>query len=248
VSDHLPDGGRAVVERRAPREVKADDALVALWRSLDFFGTPPWGARAGAEILRDLLPAASSIWEPACGDGSMAGPFREYWPEVRASDIHPYGFGDVLDFLKDPGGETVDIVASNPPFKDAIPFLKAGLRRARMGVALLCRTTFMETNGRYQALWAGAQPLTVLCPFIERLPMTIGPWSPYHIDPKTGELEKTSTATSYSWFVFLKGEAPRAPRPVPPGSCVRLTRPDDFQKYAHLVELPLLANQERITA
>lgn len=244
----VPAGGRAVVERRAPRTVAADENLVARWRSLDYFGTPPWGARAGAEILREMFPDARSIWEPACGHGSMAGPFSEYWTDVRASDIYGYGYGETVDFLQDRGGTCVDIVATNPPFLLAMDFLEAGLRRARMGVALLCRTSFMEGTGRFPRLWRGPSPLTVLCPFIERLPMTLGPWCPWRLNPKTGKMEKTTTATSYSWFIFIKGEQPLAPQPIPPGSCARLTRPDDFEKYAHMVDLPLLANANRITA
>lgn len=231
------------MEARAPRIVKADEELVALWRKLDFFGTAPWGARAGAEILCDLLPRSRSIWEPACGTGSMAGPFSDYWPSVRSSDIHPFGFGEVLDFLKDEGGEDVDLIATNPPFEHAAEFIRHGLKRARMGVAVLCRTSFIETVDRYPLLFQGAYPMTVFSPFCERLPMTIGPWSHLTWDAKAkdgqGAWKKTSTATSYSWFIFLKDRPPMPVRAIAPGTRDRLWYSDDVQKYGTEVGLPL---------
>lgn len=173
--------------------------------------------------------------------GTMAGPFREYWPDVRASDIHPFGFGDVLDFLAPYDGPLADIIATNPPFKHAAEFIHLALQRARMGVAVLCRTSFIETNERYPLLFAGPHPMTLFCPFAERVPMRLGPWSHLSINPKTGKLKSTSSATSYSWFFFLKGRDPMAPRGIPPGTRDRLWLRDDVQKYGTLLDLPLLA-------
>ena len=39
---------------------------------LDYFPTPPWAARAGGELIKQIDPAAGSCWEPACGEGHMA--------------------------------------------------------------------------------------------------------------------------------------------------------------------------------
>ncbi len=43
-----------------------------------------------------------SSLEPACGAGHMAKVLREYFAEVRCSDVHPYGYGDVMDFIRGP--------------------------------------------------------------------------------------------------------------------------------------------------
>ena len=141
---------RAVMEARAPASVERDDAVTALYRALDYFPTPPWAARAGAELVQRLDPLAKTVWEPACGEGHMAGPLAEYF-SVFASDIHPHGFGLVEDFLQ-PSLErrawSADWVITNPPFKDLSGFVSRGLEVARSGVAMLLRTAAVESGGR----------------------------------------------------------------------------------------------------
>ena len=69
--------------------------------SLDNFPTPPWATRALIEhVIADAGPFRKlSCLEPACGAGYMARPPKEYFGKVKASDIHPYGYGSVADFL-----------------------------------------------------------------------------------------------------------------------------------------------------
>ena len=98
---------RAVMEARAPASVERDDAVTALYRALDYFPTPPWAARAGAELVQRLDPLAKTVWEPACGEGHMAGPLAEYF-SVCASDIHPHGFGLVEETLGFPKGTVMN--------------------------------------------------------------------------------------------------------------------------------------------
>jgi hypothetical protein len=195
-----PTGSSAVMAARAPDLVEADDALTALYRKLEYFPTPPWAGRAGGELIRFLDPGAASVWEPACGEGHMAAPLAEQF-EVTAGDIHPFGYGRVGDFLSDElnGAVDADWVITNPPFGTAAEFVRTGLARARRGVAILQRLQFLETPGRYRLLY-GAEPMTVLAPFAERVPMTLGRWDP-----------KASTATGYAWFVWIKGASPRPP-------------------------------------
>src|SRR5262245_18669983 len=105
--------------------------------SLDDFPTPPWATRALCENLTaiGLDLGCMSVWEPACGRGHMARPLAEYFGTVHASDIHPYGHGDVYDFLKegspDPtrGGE-IDAIITNPPFRLAEQFARVAIQRA----------------------------------------------------------------------------------------------------------------------
>ena len=247
----LPFGGSAVMEGRAGAVVEGDDPRTAMFRELNFFPTPPWAARAGGELVRMLDPEARTVWEPACGQGHMAGPLGETFPVVRASDVHDYGFGQSHDFLADgphPGcagaltAGAVDWVITNPPFARAAEFAGRGLKVARRGVALLCRLAFVESVGRYPFMRAKA----LQAPFSERVPMQLGSWDP-----------DLSSATAYAWFFWLTPEAlaasPFRPaieaawgmgctleRLIPPGTCERLTRADDRVVYAGEAPSPQL--------
>lgn len=216
-----PEGASSVMAARAPGEVETDDSRVALYRQLDYFPTPPWAARAGAELIRNLHPAARTVWEPACGDGHMAVALAETF-EVVASDIYPFGFGFEADFLSPgaEGGTAPDWIVTNPPFRTAAEFARLGLERARAGVALLLRLQFLEGVGRHDLLF-GANMLTACAVFAERVPMTLGQWDP-----------AASSATAYAWFIWAKGER-RTPRllSVPPGTRARLSRPDDAARF-----------------
>ncbi len=85
-----PKGAGSVMADHAPAEVEADDPRTALFRKLNYFPTPPWATRAGAEALRALDPTAVVLREPACGEGHMAGPLAETFT-VYPSDVHRYG-------------------------------------------------------------------------------------------------------------------------------------------------------------
>lgn len=216
-----PTGGRAVIEAHAPGEVVEDDPVRRLHRKLNYFPTPPWAARAGAEIIKDLAPSLKTVWEPACGEGHMAHGLRDYF-DVVASDIHPFGYGAVHDFLSDdplPFGRP-DFIITNPPFGQAAEFVRRGLEVALGGVSVLCRTSFIETPGRFKMFW-GEHPLTVMAPFVERVSLQLGSW-----DPGLGAM------TSYSWFNWFKGAQPLPLIPIPPGTKARLHKQSDVVKFA----------------
>jgi hypothetical protein len=223
-----PEGAGAVMASRSHGDVERDDAQTALYRKLVYFPTPPWAARSGAELLRFLDPSAREVREPACGEGHMAAPLAEYF-DVTASDIHPFGFGSVADFLDEAeDGPECDWIFTNPPFPPAAKFLRLGLRRARRGVALLLRLQFLEGVGRHRLLH-GAEPLTACAVFAERVAMTLGRWDP-----------EASTATGYAWFFWMKGASPRPLIGIPPGTKQRLTRPDDARRFGFRHEAGLL--------
>ncbi|MDX8526706.1 SAM-dependent methyltransferase [Mesorhizobium sp. MSK_1335] len=117
---------------------------------------------------------------------------REYFHETSASDIYPYGYASEGDFLKIPlGVASFDWVITNPPFNLAEEFVARALSVARRGVAILARTVFMESVGRYERLFQPTPP-AIFAQFVERVPMVKG-----RLDPKA------STATGYAWFVWL---------------------------------------------
>lgn len=158
--------------------------------SLDDFPTPPWATRALLEhVLAGKEISNSTCWEPACGRGFMAEPLKEYFESVYASDIHDYGYGEVEDFTF---SEKLrfDWIITNPPFKLGEEFALKGLERAKQGVALLTRTTFIESVGRFERLFSPYKPYAI-AQFVERVPMVKG-----RLD------QKASTATGYAWIIW----------------------------------------------
>lgn len=187
----------------------------------DFYPTPPWGARAGGELIRRLDPRAASVWEPACGQGHMAHGLADYFETVQVSDLVPYGRHALYDFLGEaPPPFEADWIVTNPPFAGIEGFIRLAHARARRGVAMLMRAAVLESVGRHRLLFVDC-PLTVFAPFCERLPMHKGRWEP-----------EGSTAAFYAWFVWVKAGARRAGPPVimpiAPGARARLTRPGDL--------------------
>jgi hypothetical protein len=164
--------------------------------SADDFPTPPWATRGLLEHVFDdkRSLAGMSCLEPACGAGHMAKVLKEYFGEVRAADA--YGYGHVRDFLTYPyETNAVDWVITNPPFRLAEDFVVRALRVARRGVAILARTVFLESVGRYEGIFLHHPP-SKFAQFVERVPMVKG-----RLDAKA------TTATGYAWLVWEKGTA-----------------------------------------
>jgi len=158
--------------------------------SLDFFPTPLWATRALCEHVIDLR--GTVVWEPACGEGHMARALKEYAAVVRASDVYDYGYGDIADFLWYQDRPGTDWIITNPPFPLAEEFAGKGLSLARIGVAVLVRSVFIESAGRYNSLFQNTPP-SIMAQFVERVPMV------------KGRLDRAaSTATSYCWLVWYR--------------------------------------------
>lgn len=207
---------RAVVERTQGLALDGDMEEVAGHRARSYFPTPPWAARAGAEIIQTLSHTSltlMSCWEPAAGRGHMVHGLKDYFRFVWQTDIHDYDGYGALDFLTaGTPAERPDFIITNPPFPLAADFVRRGLEVATKGVAVLARLAFLESAARYDLM----STLTLLAPFSERVPMQLGSWDP-----------DLSTATAYAWFVFCPG-VPRQPvHMIPPGTKERLTRPSD---------------------
>lgn len=207
------------MERTAGGEVLKDSPLVATYRRLSFFPTPPWVSRLGAELLLTEIPTARRIWEPACGQGHMVKAIRPYFSSVLATDIHDYdrGYG-VFDFLGDdpPRKAPADII-TNPPFPLGQEFVEHGLSIGR-SVSCVCRLAFLESRGRHELM----DQLTVIAPLTERARMTLGRWEP-----------KRSSATVYAWFIWINGRLGERKLVLPPpGTKARLTYESDIQEFS----------------
>jgi hypothetical protein len=163
--------------------------------SLDDFPTPPWATRALLEhVVGDLsVIKTESCLEPACGRGHMSKVLKEYFGLVQSSDIFDYGYGEMVDF----GSATIpnnsfDWVITNPPFKSGEDFVTKSLAIAKKGVAMLVRTVFIESVGRYERLFSSVPPYA-FAQVVERVPMVKG-----RLD------KKASTATGYGWLVWRR--------------------------------------------
>lgn len=226
-----PEGFSAVMAHR----VSAPD-------DLDYFPTPPWAARAGGELIRQIDPHARTCWEPACGGGHMVHGLRDYFDFVAPSDIHDHGFADLMavgDFLGDDPFEGVlpafDWIVTNPPFVRGEAFVRTAWARASRGVAMLLRLQFLEGAARYRLFQD--VPLTCVAPFAERVPMVKGRWDP-----------EASSATAYAWFIWTKPcviDAQGLPRLrfIAPGTRARLSRTEDLTTFVGLADAPLLDSQ-----
>lgn len=192
--------------------------------SADDFPTPPWATRALLEHVLGIKKslASQTCLEPACGAGHMARVLKEYFCDVQASDAYEYGYGTRRDFLANPFEiNSVDWVITNPPFRLGEEFVLKALTVARQGVAILARTVFLESVGRYERIFL-EHPPTKFAQFSERVPMFRG-----RLD------SKGSTATGYAWLVWEK-TALHAPRLmwVPP--CRKaLERASDYPVTLH---------------
>lgn len=170
--------------------------------SPDDFPTPPWATRGLVEhVLRGKAALATmTCLEPACGAGHMAKVLAEYFADVRSSDAYDYGYGAVRDFLAYPfETNSCDWVITNPPFRLGEEFVLRALKVARIGVAILARTVFIESVGRYEKIFR-YNPPTKFAQFTERVPMIRG-----RLD------KKATTATGYAWLVWEK-RSPANPR------------------------------------
>lgn len=187
--------------------------------SLDDFPTPPWATRALCHWLMDqgFDLGGASCAEPAANRGHMVRPLREFFAHVEAADIHDYGAGfPVNDYLTWPLSIVkVDWTITNPPFRLAEAFVRRAIDSSRIGAAFLVRSAFLECEGRHRSLFATSPPAWVL-QFVERVVIHRGRLAP-----------KGSSATAYSWLVWLRGENDTRLRWIAP--CRRaLERPGDY--------------------
>lgn len=189
--------------------------------SLDDFPTPPWATRALCDWDRFQFIPHTTCREPAANRGHMVRPLSEYFASVDASDIHDYGAGfPVRDYLFGPPPPAVDWTITNPPFRLAEQFINRALDTSNWGVAMIVRTAFLESAGRYRGLFSTNPPTDIL-QFTERVVMHKGKLS-----------EKGSTATAYCWLVWRMGVTSGTRFDWLPPCRKQLERPGDYPKEA----------------
>lgn len=166
--------------------------------SLDYYPTPPWATRAFlAEFLCPRLihrREGVSASDPACGEGHMAHVLKEFFADVTASDVFPYGYGTQADFLHDEVPPAHWII-TNPPFNRAADFVRRALDGdrppAQLGLAMLLRLNWLQGLER-QSLFNDLPP-AMLAIHHDRVPMHKGRWEP-----------AGSTMTAYCWVIWTQ--------------------------------------------
>lgn len=199
--------------------------------SLDLFCTPPWATRALLECAIPISTAALQLrtcWDPCAGKGHMTEVLWEYFGAVHSSDVFDYGCDYHIGSFVGVGPDVAHCPAApswiimNPPFNLAEEFVERALDEAVEGVAVLIRTTWLETHGRYDNLFSKRPPTTVAL-FAERVPMVKGRWDP-----------QASTATAYCWIIWNLARASRKGTRliwIPTGTRAKLTRVDDVKRF-----------------
>lgn len=159
-------------------------------RGLDLYETPPAAVRA----LLKVEPLDGTVWEPACGPGSIVAVLRDAGLRVIASDIADHKCPNALvgvDFLaQESAPNGAEIIVTNPPFMHADNFVRHALKLVPK-VLMLLRLAFLESTGRSDILDGGQ--LARVYPFANRLPMM-------HRSGWTGP--HASSQMCFAWFVW----------------------------------------------
>jgi hypothetical protein len=157
-------------------------------RGGDFYPTPAWATHA---LFDRIGPLKGRLWEPACGDGSMARVILERCDVyLYPTDLHDRGYGGVgVDFLTAEPWKC-DHVVTNPPYSLAEPFVRHALGLASGTVAMLLKLNFLEGVKR-KKLFQERPPAWVYV-FSRRIkfPMPSG---------------QGGGVLAYAWFVWTPG-------------------------------------------
>lgn len=154
-------------------------------RSYNLYETPAWQTKA----LRSRVYISGTMLECCSGDGSIVRQFPDC--NVISNDIDTKHKADYRNDVLYPVPWTkfpeFDWVVTNPPFNCAINILQHAHKRARIGVALLLRLSFLEPTKKREEFLVKNPPSVMLV-----LPR----WS-YTMD---GSTDSVTTA----WFVWAK--------------------------------------------
>jgi hypothetical protein len=160
----------------------------------DWYVEPEWCSRR----LFEEEQFEGTIWDPACGSGTIPEAARRAGYTVHASDIADRGYPGAyrLDFLK--SGARHASVVTNPPFNLASQFVLHALELADK-VAIIFRTASLNaTAGPKQHRWIVGTPLRRVWLMTPRPSMPPGHVIAAGEKPKGGKAD-------YSWLVWERG-------------------------------------------
>jgi hypothetical protein len=162
----------------------------------DFCITP---ARGVQELLRRET-FSGTVWDPACGDGSICRALEAGGYASLGSDLIDRGHGYKMDFFDHTRlPSSVEAIVTNPPYMKMMPeeFLHHSLRIGAPKVALLLRILWLSGARRGRTVFGGATPLKAVYPFSYRLGVTRDGY-PARSDGKGGMID-------FAWFIWERG-------------------------------------------
>lgn len=154
----------------------------------DFYPTPPY-------VVLELLKRevfTGNVWECACGEGDISNVLIENKFEVISSDIIDRGYGFQADFLQS-NNIYADNIITNPPYQNALDFILKAKQQANSKIAFFLKTTWLESEKRYDMFQDNEFPLKVVYQFSKRVSLY-----------KQGEKLKNSGMIAYAWYVWDK--------------------------------------------
>lgn len=157
-------------------------------RELDFYPTPPETTKALMNFLN--LPACT-IWEPACGNGSMSEVIKQFGHKVISTDIKT-DYGDTADFLTT--NINADAIITNPPFNIADKFIEKAVKEAPI-VAMLLKSQYWHAKKRIN-LFQKHKPSYILA-------LT---WRPDFLFQERINGEKGSATMDCIWTIWKSGD------------------------------------------
>lgn len=124
-------------------------------RELDFYPTPPDATHALMQFFESIGKKFNTVWEPACGDGSMVKVIEQYGCRVIGTDITTG-----RDFTTCSLFGEFDAVITNPPFELSQVFIERALQCSPV-VAMLLKSQYWHSKKRI-ALFEKTTPSYVL--------------------------------------------------------------------------------------
>lgn len=171
-------------------------AAMAKWnrKPADLYPTPPDVTYSLLHYIKDLVKPGSRVWEPACADGQMVEPLRQFGYNVMATDLRPdvKGGQGGVDFLGEKTAyhtQKYDAVITNPPFNAAAEFVERALEVAPVVIFLL-KAQYWNTGNR-KKLFRKTKP------YME-LNLT---WRPAFLEEERGK----SPLMDCMWVVWVRG-------------------------------------------
>ena len=142
----------------------------------------------------------------------MARPLAEYFGQVDAADVHDYGFGDVDDFLIADRAKANKLDHHKSAVRLGRKIRPGAIPNARVGVAVLLRTNFLEGVRRHRNIFS-KRPPSIVAQFVERVTIVKGrvrdPDQKYW-DPDAGKWNaRLGDGLRFGWFGTQTGRGGR---------------------------------------
>lgn len=169
----------------------------------DFYATDSFAVIKMAEKFKEI-GLSNNLWECACGKGHLSKPLTELGYDVLSTDLIDRGYGKVENFLTSSREWNGDII-TNPPFKDAIAFVKKSMELLHSGkkAVFLLKIQFLETEKRAELFkQCGLKQVIINS---DRICCAMN--GDFDLYFKKRNNRYTGGTQCYAWFVFEKDYA-----------------------------------------